>query len=173
MKALNADVVAHTINLLRARKLTIDVDGTVLCTGKQVGGARRGYNPHHRKVPSYYPITAYLADSGHFLRVHNLLANFHIETGLTKRNRTLKNTNRWPLKSIRALRFELINRAGVYSQVQGSPSLATPVAKCDTYTRTRASAGHTGDEADAPVTVRPCRRNLVHGSQGCMLKRKK
>ena len=30
-----------------------------------------GYNPHHRKVPSYYPITAYLADSGHFLRLHN------------------------------------------------------------------------------------------------------
>ena len=71
LKALNADVVAHKISLLRARTLTIDMDGTVLCTGKQVGGARRGYNPHHRKVPSYYPITAYLADSGHFLRVHN------------------------------------------------------------------------------------------------------
>ena len=71
LKALNADVVAHKINLLCARKLTIDVDGTVLCTGKRVGGARRGYNPHHRKVPSYYPITAYLADSGHFLGVHN------------------------------------------------------------------------------------------------------
>ena len=75
LKALNADVVAHKINLLRARKLTIDVDGTVLCTGKRVGGARRGYNPHHRKVPSYYPITAYLADSGHFLGVHNRAGN--------------------------------------------------------------------------------------------------
>ena len=70
---------------------------------------------------------------------HNLLANFQIETGLTKRNRTLKNTNRWPLKSIRTLRFELINRlsacghtqagARVYSQVQGSASLATAVVK--------------------------------------------
>ena len=75
LKALNADVVAHKINLLCARKLTIDVDGTVLCTGKRVGGARRGYNPHHRKVPSYYPITAYLADSGHFLGVHNRPGN--------------------------------------------------------------------------------------------------
>ena len=75
LKALNADVVAHKIKLLRARKLTIDVDGTVLCTGKRVGGARRGYNPHHRKVPSYYPITAYLADSGHFLGVHNRAGN--------------------------------------------------------------------------------------------------
>ena len=43
---------------------------------------------------------------------HNLLVNFQIETGLTKRNRTWKNTNRWPLKSIRTLRLELINRAG-------------------------------------------------------------
>ncbi len=56
---------------MRSRTLTIDVDGTVLCAGKHVDGARRGYNPHHRKVPSYYPITAYLADSGHFLGVHN------------------------------------------------------------------------------------------------------
>ena len=75
LKALNADVVAGKIKLLRARTLTIDIDGTVLCTGKQVGGARRGYNPHHRKVPSYYPITAYLADSGHFLCVHNRPGN--------------------------------------------------------------------------------------------------
>ena len=315
LKALNADVVAEKIKRLRARTLTIDVDGTVLCTGKQIGGAHRGYNPHHRKVPSYYPITAYLADSGHFLRVnnrpgnvndgsasipflqdvftqvkqrlgqgytlrfrmdgdffkqdvlntldknnafyaikvpfwrgldlqrqirecrqwqrvengvdgftstltvkkwkhtfniaifrkrvrhptrknyqldlfdpdngtfeysavatnlslklralwrfmagrgmhekaigelktglgfdtipthdyhansawqqfvilaHNLLANFQIETGLTKRNRTLKNTNRWPLKSIRTLRFELINRAGYLVRPEGRLTL--------------------------------------------------
>ena len=75
LNALNADVVAHKIKALRARTLTIDVDGTVVCTGKQVGGAHRGYNPHHRKVPSYYPITAYLADSGHFLRAHNRPGN--------------------------------------------------------------------------------------------------
>ncbi len=75
LKRLNADVVADALPSLRARTLTIDVDGTVLCTGKHVDGARRGYNPHHRKVPSYYPITAYLADSGHFLGVHNRPGN--------------------------------------------------------------------------------------------------
>jgi len=37
----------------------------------QVRWAQRGYNPHHRKVPSYYPITAYEAQSGHVLRVQN------------------------------------------------------------------------------------------------------
>ena len=75
LKTLNADVVAGVIGLLKARTLSIDIDGTVLCTGHKVGGACRGYNPHHRKVPSYYPITAYLADSGHFLRLHNRPGN--------------------------------------------------------------------------------------------------
>tara|TARA_B100000315_G_scaffold191262_1_gene181452 strand:+ start:42 stop:1535 length:1494 start_codon:yes stop_codon:yes gene_type:complete len=75
LKRLNAEVVARLVGVLKARTLTIDVDGTVLCTGKKVGGACRGYNPHHRKVPSYYPITAYLADSGHFLRLHNRHGN--------------------------------------------------------------------------------------------------
>jgi hypothetical protein len=39
--------------------------------------ARRGYNPHHRKVPSFYPITAYLAQTGHILRVKNRSGNVH------------------------------------------------------------------------------------------------
>ena len=54
---------------------------------------------------------------------HNLLVNFQIETGLTKRNRTLKNTNRWPLKSIRTLRFEIINRAGHLIRPEGRLTL--------------------------------------------------
>ena len=77
LQALNAEVVAEKIKLLRARTLTIDVDGTVLCTGKRVGGAHRGYNPHHRKARSYFPITAHLADTGHFLGVHNRPGNIN------------------------------------------------------------------------------------------------
>ena len=37
----------------------------------------RGYNPHQRKVPSYYPITAALAETGHVLRVKNRSGNVH------------------------------------------------------------------------------------------------
>ena len=77
LKRLNADVVAHGVRRLDARTLTIDVDGTVLCTGLKAGGAARGYNPHHRKIPSYFPVTAYLADSGHFLRLDNRPGNVH------------------------------------------------------------------------------------------------
>src|SRR5262245_56229557 len=56
---VNAPVVARAITASDQRRLTIDVDGTVVSTGLGVAWAQRGYNPHHRKVPSYYPITAY------------------------------------------------------------------------------------------------------------------
>ena len=76
--ALNAAVVAHMIHLLPGlRTLTIDVDGTVLSTGLTVERAFRGFNPHHRKVPSYYPITAHLAETGHVLRVKNRSGNIN------------------------------------------------------------------------------------------------
>jgi hypothetical protein len=35
------------------RRLTIDLDRTVSCTGAQVARTARGFNPHHRKLPSY------------------------------------------------------------------------------------------------------------------------
>ncbi len=76
LRRLNADLVARVVGLyLRARTLTIDVYGTVLSTGHQVAWVFRGYNPHHRKVPSYFPISAYLAESGHILRVQNRPGN--------------------------------------------------------------------------------------------------
>ena len=76
--ALNAAVVARTILLLPwLRTLTIDVDGTVLSTGMTVERAFRGFNPHHRKVPSYYPITAHVAETGHILRVKNRSGNIN------------------------------------------------------------------------------------------------
>ena len=39
--------------------------------------AARGYNPHQRKVPSYYPIMAHLAETTHILRVKNRSGNVH------------------------------------------------------------------------------------------------
>jgi hypothetical protein len=74
---VNALVVARAIARSGPRRLTIDVDGTIVSTGLRVAWAQRGYNPHHRKVPSYYPITAYEAQSGHVLRVQNRPGNVH------------------------------------------------------------------------------------------------
>jgi hypothetical protein len=39
--------------------------------------AFRGFNPHHRKVPSYYPILAHVAETTHILRVKNRSGNVH------------------------------------------------------------------------------------------------
>ncbi len=77
LRALNAAVVARAITRLPLATLTIDVDGTVNSTGLKVERAFRGFNPHHRKVPSYYPITAHLAETGHILRVKNRSGNVH------------------------------------------------------------------------------------------------
>ena len=75
LQRVNALVVARAIRHAGLRRLTIDVDGSVVSTGQQVQWAHRGYNPHHRKVPSYYPITAYEAQSGQVLRVQNRPGN--------------------------------------------------------------------------------------------------
>ena len=77
LRSLNGEIVARVLRQLPLRSLTIDVDGTVISTGVMVERAFRGYNPHHRKVPSYYPITAYAAESGHVLRVKNRSGNVH------------------------------------------------------------------------------------------------
>ena len=45
--------------------------------GCRWSGRFRGYNPHQRKVPSYYPIMAHLAETTHVLRVKNRSGNVH------------------------------------------------------------------------------------------------
>jgi hypothetical protein len=77
LQALNAAVIALVIPGLRLRTMTVDVDGVVVSTGLKVERAFRGFNPHHRKVPSYYPIMAHLAETTHVLRVKNRSGNVH------------------------------------------------------------------------------------------------
>ena len=74
---LNADLVTEAIARLQLPRLTIDVDGTVVRTGASVAWAFRGFNPHHRKDPSYYPLLAHLAQTGHILRLKNRPGNVH------------------------------------------------------------------------------------------------
>src|SRR5881409_1259632 len=74
---LNQDLVTEAIARLKLPRLTIDVDGTVIRTGATVAWAFRGFNPHHRKDPSYYPLVAHLAQTGHILRLKNRPGNVH------------------------------------------------------------------------------------------------
>lgn len=77
LAALNAQTVIETLRRLRCRRVTLDVDGSVVSTGMQVAWAARGYNPHRRKVPSYYPILAHVAQTGQIIAVKNRPGNVH------------------------------------------------------------------------------------------------
>lgn len=77
LQAFQVEILGLTLKPLRLPRVTLDIDGTVCSTGLTVERAFRGYNPHHRKVPSYFPITAHLAQTGHILRVQNRSGNVH------------------------------------------------------------------------------------------------
>ena len=74
---LMRDLVYDCAERCGLSRLTIDLDGTVLRTGAKVDGAARGFNPHHPKDPSYYPLTAHLAQLGQILRIWNRPGNVH------------------------------------------------------------------------------------------------
>ena len=74
---LNQELVLDTLARLDIPRLTLDVDGTIVRTGATVAWAFRGFNPHHRKDRSYYPLLAHVAQTGHILRVKNRPGNVH------------------------------------------------------------------------------------------------
>src|SRR5206468_784158 len=57
---LNQELVLESLARLDVPRLTLDVDGTVVRTGATVAWAFRGFNPHHRKDLSYYPLVAHV-----------------------------------------------------------------------------------------------------------------
>lgn len=71
------DVAYDTARQAGLSRVTIDLDGTVLRTGLFAEGAERGFNPHHPKDKSYYPLTAHLAQTGQLLAVVNREGNVH------------------------------------------------------------------------------------------------
>jgi hypothetical protein len=79
--ALNSDIVLEQLKRLALRRVTLDVDGTVVRTGPTVAWAFRGFNPHHRKDKSYYPLLAHIAQTGQILRVRNRPGNVHDSKG--------------------------------------------------------------------------------------------
>lgn len=78
---INSQIVCEAVTKEELGRLTLDIDGSVITTGASVSWAFRGFNPHHRKDPSYYPILAHLAQTGHILRVKNRPGNVHDSKG--------------------------------------------------------------------------------------------
>ena len=74
---LSRFVAKASLENVDSRRWTLDYDGSVLTTGLQVERAERGFNPHHRKNPSYYPILCTLAQTGHVIGHMNRRGNVH------------------------------------------------------------------------------------------------
>ena len=85
---LNPDLVVETLAACRLPRLTIDVEGTVVCTGPKVQWAFRGFNPHHRKDVSYYQLLAHVAQTGQILPLKNRPSNVRDSTCMTPRGRS-------------------------------------------------------------------------------------
>ena len=81
LEKFSRELAWDSVSQLRFPRLTVDVDGSVLSTGLKVGRAFRGFNPHRRKNPSYYPITAQLAQTGHVIAHKNRPGNVHDSNG--------------------------------------------------------------------------------------------
>lgn len=79
--SVNSELLHEQIERLGLKRLTIDVDGTVVQAGKTVSWALRGFNPHHRKNLSYYPLVMHLAQTGQILRIKNRPGNVHDSRG--------------------------------------------------------------------------------------------
>lgn len=85
LNALLRDVAYQTFDEIGLSRVTIEFDGTVIRTGECVDGAERGFNPHHPKDPSYYPLTAHLAQTGQLLGVWNRSGNVNDAVGAAER----------------------------------------------------------------------------------------
>lgn len=71
------ELVGKVLKRSGSRRLTLDIDGSVVSAGARVEGARRGYNPRRRGARSYWPITAYEAHEGQIVRLMNRPGNVH------------------------------------------------------------------------------------------------
>lgn len=74
LQALLREVAFATWEAAGLSRVTLELDGTIVRTGTCVEGAERGFNPHHPKDPSYYPLTAHLAQTGQMFGVWNRVA---------------------------------------------------------------------------------------------------
>ncbi len=94
LDGLNTHVVREGTRNLGLARWTVDMDGSVVTTGLAVERATRGFNPHHRKNPSYYPILATLAQTGHVIAHKNRTGAVHDSHGAKEFLRTTLKTVR-------------------------------------------------------------------------------
>jgi len=89
ISVLMREVAYASARLAGVKRATLELDGTVLRTGLCAEGAERGFNPHHPKDKSYYPLTAHLAQTGQLLEIRNRPGNVHDSQGAVDMLRAL------------------------------------------------------------------------------------
>lgn len=96
---LNGELVIEKLQSLGLLEITIDLDGTVVSTKGHPTWALKGYNPIKRGAPSYFPLTAHVAETGHFLTIWNRPGNVHDSNRALDLIKTIQ--RRLPMFSIR------------------------------------------------------------------------
>jgi len=96
---LNGQLVIEKLQSLGLLEITIDLDGTVVSTKGHPSWALKGYNPIKRGAPSYFPLTAHVAETGHFLTIWNRPGNVHDSNRALDLIKTIQ--RRLPMFSIR------------------------------------------------------------------------
>jgi hypothetical protein len=74
---LNSELVVEKLVELGLHQITLDLDGTVISTKGNPSWAYKGYNPIRKGAKSYFPLTAHIAETGHFLTIINRPGNVH------------------------------------------------------------------------------------------------
>jgi hypothetical protein len=74
---LNGELVVEQLQRLGMAEVTADIDGSVLSTRGRPGWAFKGYNPIKKGARSYFPLTAHIGETGHFLSIFNRPGNVH------------------------------------------------------------------------------------------------
>jgi hypothetical protein len=96
-------LLGRSVAPLELKRATLDIDGSVLTTGLKVERAERGFNPHHRKNPSYYPLMAVLAQTTHVIAHRNRPGNVHDSHGSARFLRKAVSTVRTELPTVQTV----------------------------------------------------------------------
>jgi hypothetical protein len=74
---LNLELVTERLDAFGLTEITIDLDRTVISTKGNPSWAFKGYNPIKKEAKSYFPLTAHVAETGHFVCIINRPGNVH------------------------------------------------------------------------------------------------
>lgn len=74
---MNSELVIEKLTELGLNEITVDLDGTVISTKGHPSWTFKGLNPIKRGAKSYFPLTAHMGETGHFLSILNRPGNVH------------------------------------------------------------------------------------------------